>query len=54
MTDSARQGYFVNLVRWVRDTFEKETKDEMTRKGVPQLSANLRLIKRYTSNTQIA
>jgi hypothetical protein len=54
MTDSTRQGYFVNLVRWVKDTFEKDTKDEMTRKGVPQISVNLSLIKRYTSNTQIA
>ena len=54
MTDSTRQGYFVNLVRWVRDTFEEETKDEMARKGVPHVSANLRLVKRYTRNTQIA
>ena len=54
MTDSTRQGYFVNLVRWVRDTFEEETKDEMARKGVPHVSVNLRLVKRYTRNTQIA
>ena len=25
VTDSTRQGYFVNLVRWVRDTFKQET-----------------------------
>ena len=54
MTDSTRQGYFVNLVRWVKDTFAQETKDEMARKGVPHVSANLRLAKRYTRNTQIA
>ena len=54
MNDGAKQGYFVNLVRWVKDTFEKETKDEMTRKRVPQISASLKLVKRYTRNTQIA
>ena len=54
MNDNARQGYFVNLVRWVKDTFEKETKDEMTRKRVPKVSVNLKLVKRYTRNTQIA
>ena len=54
MNDSARQGYFVNLVRWVKDTFEKETKDEMARKRVPKVSVNLKLVKRYTRNTQIA
>jgi hypothetical protein len=54
MTDSTRQGYFVNLIRWVRDTYEQETQDEMTRKGVPQVSASLSLIKRYTRNTKIA
>ena len=54
MTDSTRQGYFVNLVRWVKDTFAKETKDEMARKGVPHVSANNKLVKRYTRNTQIA
>jgi hypothetical protein len=25
MNDSARQNYFVWLIRWVKDTFEKET-----------------------------
>ena len=54
MNDGAKQEYFVNLVRWVKDTFEKETKDEMTRKRVPQISASLKLVKRYTRNTQIA
>ena len=54
MNDGAKQGYFVNLVRWVKDTFEKETKEEMTRKRVPQISASLKLVKRYTRNTQIA
>ena len=54
MNDGAKQGYFVNLVRWVKDTFEQETKDKMTRKKVPQISASLKLVKRYTRNTQIA
>jgi hypothetical protein len=54
MTESTRQGYFVNLIRWVKETFEQETKDEMFRKEVPQVSASLLLIKRYTRNTRIA
>ena len=54
MTDSTRQGYFVNLIRWIKDTYEQETKDEMARNGVPQVSASLSLIKRYTRNTKIA
>ena len=53
MTESTRQGYFVNLIRWVTETFEQETKDEMIRKEVPQVSASLSLIKRYTRNTRI-
>ena len=53
MTEHIRQGYFVNLCKWVTETFEKETKDEMTRKGVPQVSVGLPLIKRYTRNTRI-
>ena len=54
MTESTRQGYFVNLIRWVTDTFEQETRDEMIRKEVPQVSTGLSLIKRYTRNTRIA
>ena len=54
MNDSARQEYFVYLIRWAKDTFEKDTRDEMARKGVPNISVNLRLAKHYTSNTQIA
>ena len=53
MTESTRQGYFVNLCKWVMETFEKETKDEMTRKGVPPVSVGLPLIKQYTRNTKI-
>ena len=53
MTEHIRQGYFVNLIKWVTETIEKETKDEMTRKGVPQVSVGLPLIKRYTRNTRI-
>ena len=53
MTESTRQGYFVNLCKWVLDTFEKETKDEMTRKEVPSVSPNLSLIKQYTRDTKI-
>jgi hypothetical protein len=53
MTESTRQGYFVNLCKWVLETFEKETKDEMTRKEVPSVSPNLSLIKQYTRNTKI-
>ena len=54
MNDRARQNYFVNLIRRVKDTFETETREEMTRKRVPKISVNLRLAKHYTSNTQIA
>ena len=53
MNDGAKQDYFVNLVRWVKDTYEQETKDEMILKKVPQLSVNLKLIKRYTRHSQI-
>ena len=53
MNDGAKQEYFVSLIRWVKDTFEQETKDEMARKKVPQISASLKLVKRYTRNTQI-
>jgi hypothetical protein len=53
MTENIRQGYFVNLIRWDTETFEPETKDEMTRKGVLKVSASLPLIKRYTRNTRI-
>ena len=53
MNDGAKQEYFVNLIRWVKDTFEQETKDEMARKKVPQISVNLKLVKRYTRNSQI-
>ena len=35
MTENIRQGYFVNLIRWVTETFKKETKDEMTRNTPP-------------------
>ena len=53
MDESARQGYFVNLCKWVLDNFEKETKDEMTRKQVPSVSPNLSMIKQYTNDTRI-
>ena len=53
MTESTRQGFFMNLIRWVTETFEEETKDEMIRKEVSQVSASLLLIKRYTTNTKI-
>ena len=42
----------MNLVRWVKDTFEQETKEEMNRKKVPQASVNLKLVKPYTRNSQ--
>ena len=32
---------------------EQETKDEMALKKVPQLSVNLKLVKRYTRHSQI-
>jgi len=53
MHDGARQEYLVSLIRWVKDSFEQETKDEMALKKVPQLSANLKLVKRYTRYSQI-
>ena len=53
MHDGARQEYLVSLITWVKDTFEKETKDEMALKKVPQLSASLKLVKRYTRHSQI-
>jgi len=53
MNDGAKKEYFVNLVRWVKDTYEQETKDEMILKKVPQLSVNLKLIKHYTRHSQI-
>ena len=53
MDESTRQGYFVNLCKWVLDNFEKETKDEMTRKQVPSVSPNLSMIKQYTKDTRI-
>ena len=53
MNDSARQNYSVWLIRWVKDTFEKETREEMARKRVPNISVNLRLAKHYNSNTTI-
>ena len=52
MNDGAKQGYFMNLVRWVKDTFEQETKEEMNQKKVPQASVNLKLEKQYTRNSQ--
>ena len=53
MHDGARQEYLVSLIRWVKDSFEQETKDEMALKKVPQLSVNLKLVKRYTRYSQI-
>ena len=53
MNDSARQNYFVWLIRWVKDTFEKETREEMAHKRVPNISVNLRLAKHYNSTTTI-
>jgi hypothetical protein len=53
MNDRAKQGYFVSLIRWVKDTYEQETKDEMAIKRVPQISVNLKLVKRYTKHSQI-
>jgi len=53
MNDGDKQEYFVNLIRWVKDTYEQETREEMTRKRVPQLSVNLRMIKRYSRQSQI-
>ena len=53
MNDGAKQEYFVNLVCWVKDTFEQETKDEMTLKRVPQLSVNLKMVKPYSRLSQI-
>ena len=53
MHDGARQEYLVSLIRWVKDTFEQETKDEMALKKVPQLSVSLKLVKRYTRHSQI-
>ena len=54
MNDRALQNYFVYLIRWVKETFKTETREEMARTGVPNISVNLRLAKHYTSNTQIA
>ena len=53
MNDSARQDYFMWLIRWVKDTYEKETCEEMAGKRVPAISVNLRLAKHYNSNTTI-
>ena len=47
MNDKARQDCFVWLIRWVKDTFEKETREEMA------ISVNLRRAKHYNSNTTI-
>jgi hypothetical protein len=53
MNDRARQEYLVSLICWVKETFEKETKAEMALKKVPQLSANLKLVKHYTRHSHI-
>jgi hypothetical protein len=53
MNDSVRKNYFVWLIRWVKDTFEKETREEMAHKRVPNISVNLRLAKHYNSTTTI-
>ena len=35
VNDKARQDYFVWLIRWVKDTFEIETREEMAVRGYP-------------------
>ena len=53
MNDKTQQDYFVWLIRWVKDTFEKETRREMARKRVPAKGVNLRVAQYYNSNTTI-
>ena len=53
MNDKTRQDYFVWLIRWVKDTFEKETREEMARKRVPAKGVNLRVAQYYNSNKTI-
>ena len=53
MNGKTRQYYFVWLVRWVKDTFEKETLEEMARKRVPAKGVNLRVAQYYNSKTTI-
>ena len=43
MNDRARQDYFVKLIRWVKDNYEKETRQEMVLRRVPAKQISLRL-----------
>ena len=53
MNDRTRQDYFVWLIKWVKDNFEKETRQEMTLRRVPGKQISLRLTQYYNSTTSI-
>ena len=53
MNDRARQDYFVWLIKWVKDNFEKETREEMALRRVPGKQISLRLTQYYNSTMSI-
>ena len=53
MNDRARQDYFVWLIKWVKDNFEKETRQEMALRRVPAKQISLRLTQYYNSTMSI-
>ena len=53
MDDRARQDFSVWLIRWVKDNYEKETRQEMALRGVPAKKISLRLTQYYNSNVSI-
>ena len=53
MHDRNRQDYFVWLIKWVKENFEKETRQEMTVRQVPGKHISLRLTQYYNSTMSI-
>ena len=48
-----RQDYFVWLIRWVKDNFEKETRQEMALRRVPAKGISLMVTQYYNSCVSI-
>ena len=54
MHDKNRQDYFVGLVKWVKNNYEKETHKEMILKWVPGKQIALRLNQYYNSTVSMS
>ena len=49
MNDKDKQDYFVSLVKWVKISYEEETRQQMIIKGVADKKISGRVVPRYNN-----